>query len=145
RNSSFQGDPLNPNRWLCGATAPLGRCYSRVELPGAAPQPWIAKTAQAPPGHVETFQFASRLLGNERTVAVYTPADFDRRRTEYPLVILFDGDAYRNVIPTPTILDNLIAARRLPPMVAVFVSNVAGNREKELLYNRVFVDAIASE
>jgi len=145
RNSSFQADPLNPNRWLCAGTAPVSRCYSRVELPGAAPQPWIAFNPQSPAGTVETFQFTSRLLGNERTIAVYTPAGFDRRRTDYPLLVLFDGDAYRNVIPTPTILDNLIAARRLPPMLAVFVSNIAGRREGELLFNRAFVDAVASE
>lgn len=145
RNSAFQSDPLNPNRWMCGATAPVSRCYSRVELPGAAPQPWIVRNSQSPAGTLETFQFTSRLLGNERTIAIYTPAAFARQRADYPLLVLFDGDAYRNVIPTPTILDNLIAAKRLPPMVAVFVSNVAGGRERELLFNRSFVDAVASE
>jgi enterochelin esterase family protein len=145
RNSAFQSDPLNPNRWMCGGTAPVTRCYSRVELPGASPQPWLALNPESPAGTLETFRFTSSLLSNERTLAVYTPAGFDRRRLDYPLLVLFDGDAYRNLIPTPTILDNLISARRLPPMVAVFVSNVAGSREQELLFNRAFVDAVASE
>ncbi len=144
RNSSFQADPLNPHRWLCADSAPLDRCYSRVELPGAVPQSWIAKNPQAAEGRIETAEFTSASLGNTRAVAVYLPPGFERS-TRYPLLVFFDGDAYRNAIPTPTILDNLIAARKIPPTIAVFVSNVAGRREGELLFNRRFVDAVALE
>ena len=49
-----------------------------------------------------------------------------------PLLVLFDGGAYAHRIPTPTILDNLLAAGRLPPLVAVLVGNGAGDRRRDL-------------
>lgn len=46
----------------------------------------------------------------------------------------------------PTILDNLIAERRLPPMVAVFVSEIdRQTRARELLGNAAFADFMALE
>ena len=44
----------------------------------------------------------------------------------YPLVVLFDGHGYHRAdyIPADTIIDNLIAAKKLPPPVVVFDSSV---------------------
>jgi len=146
RRTRFQADPLNPNRWLCDAASPIDRCLSRVELPGAVPQPWVAQHPEIPAGKVETLTFKSDQLKNERTVAVYTPPGYVTDSSSYPMVLLFDGATLRSsLIPTPTILDNLIAAHTIPPTVAVFVSNPPGQREAELLFNRTFVDAVSTE
>jgi hypothetical protein len=56
---------------------------------------------------------------------------------------VFDGDTYLRTVPTPVILDNLIAAKRIPPVVAVTIGNVA--RSSELPYNPVFADFLNSE
>ena len=144
RNTSFQSDPLNPKRWLCGPTAPATSCRSMVELPGAVAQPWIVRNPATPTGKVDKHSLKSELLRNERSVSVYTPPGYTTS-TRYPLVVLFDGGAYLSTVPTPVILDNLIAASRLPPLIAVLVSNPPGARESELLYNRDFVDFLAKE
>ncbi len=64
-------------------------------------------------------------MEEDRTVTVYTPHRFDPLRGEYPVVLLFDGQSYgggqKTLIPTPTILDNLIAENRIPPVIAVLV------------------------
>lgn len=64
KNSNLQADPLNPNRWLCAPTASAKPCNSRVELPGAVPQPWIVRQGDTPSGKVEGQQFKSALLND---------------------------------------------------------------------------------
>ena len=63
-------------------------------------------------------KIASRRLGNDRRIYVYTPPGHDKGGAPYPLVVLFDGLDYLSTTPTPTILDNLIAQKRVPPTVA---------------------------
>jgi enterochelin esterase family protein len=46
-------------------------------------------------------------------------------------------------VSTPTILDNLIATERIPPLVAVLVANVS--RDRELPCYRPFADFLAAE
>src|SRR5262249_25881403 len=51
------------------------------------------------------------------------------------------------LIPTPTILDNLIADRKIPPTVAVFIKNVPRStaRNQELACSPEFADFVAKE
>ena len=59
------------------------------------------------------------------------------------LVVLFDGYPYLNLIPGSVILDNLIAAGKIPPTVGVFISQ--RDREKEMAPNTAFNDFVVSE
>jgi enterochelin esterase-like enzyme len=64
------------------------------------------------------------------------------------LIVLFDENPYidQNIIPTPTILDNLVAENRIPRMVAVFIDNPPGDaRDRELPCNPTFADFLNSE
>ncbi len=144
RNTNFQSDPLNPTQWLCGTNAPATRCYSMVELPGAIPQPWIVRNPATPTGKLEKHLVKSDLMKNERSITVYMPAGYNPS-SRYPLAVLFDESAYLSVVPTPVILDNLIAASKLPPLIAILVSNPVGTRGAELLLNRDFIDFLAKE
>jgi putative esterase len=56
-----------------------------------------------------------------RTIAVYVPAQY-ARGTEAPLIVIGDGGstAYKDLAAT---LDNLIAERRVPPMIAIQIGN----------------------
>src|SRR5271157_349134 len=49
------------------------------------------------------------------------------------------------LVPTPTILDNLIAAKRIPAMVALLLGNAPGARDRELTCNPAFSDFLSSE
>ncbi len=122
---------------------------SALELPGAPAQPWTVVRPNVPAGAIALHRIKSTLLGNERRVWVYTPAGYSVSAKPCGLVILFDGWLYVRIIPTPTILDNLYAEKRIPPLVAVFVDNFLGIdwriRAKELLSNEAFANFITKE
>jgi len=130
-------DPLNPHLWLD---------QSMAELPGAAPQPWIVKKAANPEGKLEERRIKSEFLKNERSITVYTPPGYRTNGKPCALLVVFDGDSYLDLVPTPVILDNLIAASKIPPTVAVLIPNLSREtRNRELAPNEKFVDFLAKE
>jgi enterochelin esterase family protein len=86
--------------------------------------------------------FRSTILDNERRIWVYTPPV--AAANERPgLVVLFDGFVYAQILPTPTILDNLLAAHRLPPLVAVMLESP--DRFRELAGSVPFLTFLTEE
>jgi len=141
-------DPLNPKRYRVdpeSVDAPEYRGNSVLEMPDAPPQPWIAERPGVPAGRVEKHQFKSVALNNEREIAGYLPPSYSAHAEPYPLLVLFDEDAYLSLIPTPTILDNLIAEGRIPPVIALLVGNAPGARDRELPCNPEFSRALVTE
>ena len=95
---------------------------------------------------VERLGYSSQALANQRQLTLYTPPGYDPEGQRYPLLVLFDEDHYARDVPTPTILDNLIAAGRIRPTLAVIVGNVdASSRGRELPCNEAFADMLAHE
>lgn len=135
-----QPDPLNPRQWDAGNGAGV---LSILELPGAAPQQWTERQAGAAKGSLAVHRLDSRILGNDREVAIYRPAgDVPVRQ----LLIVFDGERYRREVPLPTILDNMIARGAIPPTAAVFVSNPSPEaRGTELACNPTFSRFLVEE
>jgi enterochelin esterase-like enzyme len=137
----FEADPWNPRRALPG-----GPFASLCELPGAPPQPWITPQTDAPAGQVEWKTFKSEILKNEREIGVYTPPNYQANSQPYGLLLAFDGRTYTTTIPTSVILDNLLAKKLLPPLVAVFIANTKpSKRSEELSCNAAFADFLAKE
>jgi len=129
-------DPLNPRRW---------ETSSVLELDGSPVQPWIASRSDVTKGRLETVAFASLRLGASRQVTIYRPAS-GHTDAKTPLLIIFDADRYLGPIPTPTILDNMIAAGAIPSVTAVFVANpTPESRATELACNPAFADMLAEE
>jgi enterochelin esterase family protein len=122
-----------------------------LEMPDAAPQPWIIRQPGVAEGRIERRPFNSAELKNEREVGIYLPPQYSPHAEPYPLLVLFDEWAYlgetgqQPLVPTPTILDNLIAAGRIPPMVALFLGNPAGARDRELGCNPEFTRSLVTE
>lgn len=136
---SYLTDPLNPK-----LTANLS--LSLFELPGAPAQPWILAQPDAKKGQVELHHLRSQVLGNERRIWVYTPADYTRNSASYGLLLLFDGAGCINDIPVPTILDNLVHADKIAPLVAVLVDSVdQETRNRELFLYQPLVDFLTRE
>jgi enterochelin esterase-like enzyme len=137
----LQPDPLNDRRFG-------GR--SVAESPHAAPQPWIVERPDTPKGQLTPHTLQSRVLGEERSIGVYTPAGYSARGPHLALVIVFDGEMYGNgadaLIPTPRVLDNLHAAKRIPATVAVLVNNMSQDaRNRDLKCSVAFGDFLATE
>ncbi len=147
-----QFDPLNA-RVFRSPPDPEDPDMNRVEgsiaeMPKAAPQPWIVTRAGTKKGNVEMQRVTSAILGNQRRIWVYTPPGYSPTAKEpYRMLICFDGRAYLDDagIPTPTILDNLLAKGAAPPIVAVLVENPWASRKMELSNHHAFVEFLASE
>jgi enterochelin esterase family protein len=146
RFATTQVDPLNPNRWGCAPDATRYDCQSMAEIKGAVPQPWILKNSNVAAGTIEKQKIHSEILKNEHDLSIYLPAGYKANATPYDLVVIFDESAYLTKVPTPVILDNLVAASKIPPTVAVLIANPSQeSRNEELTPNSKFADFLAKE
>ena len=143
RSSTFRKDPFNKRVHASG----FGREQSVAEGPRARRDEWSDVRADVAKGRVEQTTIASKVLGNTREVWVYTPAGYDtlKQKSGLPLLLTFDGGEYVSSIPVPTILDNLVAAKRIAPMVAVFVASPDEQRNTELNQNEHFAEFLVTE
>lgn len=125
-------DPLNPNQFNGGSVVwPVG-----VPLPATSIEP-----AARLRGKVSEHTVKSAVLGEKRSFSIYTPPSTDKPPC---LLVALDGEDYTTLIPTPLILDDLIAAGRLPPTVGVFV-NHQGQRFRDLRCSSAFTQFLATE
>jgi enterochelin esterase-like enzyme len=143
---ALRNDPFNPlqfaERW--NEFNPYeGNSFSAVELPSAEPQSWSVVRPKVPIGRVQRDKFTSKLLGNERPIWIYIPHGYAPGKKPYGLLVLTDGGLYVNTARVATTLDNLIAARLIPPLVAVMVENP--DRWRELSCNSAYADFLAQE
>jgi enterochelin esterase-like enzyme len=144
RSATFRRDPFNTRTYH--ATI-FGRDVSYAEGPRAPTEEWIYARA-VPKGRVEQTTVVSKVLGTTRDVWIYTPPGYDtlpRTSPELPLLLTFDGGEFVGSVPGPTILDNLIAAKRIAPMIAVFVGSAEEQRDVELAANARYAEFIATE
>jgi enterochelin esterase-like enzyme len=141
RMKSWEADPLNPLSFQVGG----GMVASVLELPEAPSDKWTRELDPSAKGKLVEQQFQSELLQNHRPAWIYTPTHFDPGKT-YPLLVILDGESYTSLIPMPTILDNLIAAKAIPPVVAVLLGNGPGDaRDREMNCSRAWSDALVNE
>jgi enterochelin esterase family protein len=145
RAATRQADPLNPHRFGCPPNASKFRCDSVAELPGAPPQPWLVTKPGVAEGRVEKQTIKSAIQKIDRKVSVYTPANYKADGPPNALLILFDGEDLGEDHDSLTTLNNLIAASKIPPTVAVFVENVGRRRLVDLVANPEFADFMAQE
>ncbi len=150
--SRYQLDPLNPRTHTYPKDDEIPDdedfSFSLLELPDASAQPWITSRPDVAQGRVEMFRLHSEILDNERRVWIYTPSCYEKSGEPYGLLLVFDGLAYihPNLVPTPTILDNLLHAGKIPPLVAVFPDSLSmETRSSELPCNPSFVEYLTSE
>jgi Domain of unknown function (DUF3327)/Putative esterase len=141
-------DPLNPLTMFFPkvATDPDDRDVTRsiLELPGAIPQPFVSPRTGVPRGTVQPLQFDSPRLDGSHPIWVYLPPGHGEAGGEYDVVVLFDGRWYMESIPTPTIVDNIIADGLLDPLVVVMWDYPRSElRNDELECNESFADCIA--
>ncbi len=117
--------------------------------PDYAPAPEVTPREGVPKGRVGTFTMNAvdsrfypdtglRGASPTRVVTVYVPSQYVPG-TPAPLIVSCDAYGARNNM-LPTILDNMIADGRLPPIVAVMIANGGGDgpgSERGLEYDTV--------
>jgi enterochelin esterase family protein len=142
--ATAQQDPLNRHPWPENGMDRFER-DSVLALPKAPPQPFLAEKGRAK-GVLTQLTITSAALGNSRDITLYRPAGFDPANRDNLLLFVFDAAEYLTKVPTPLILDNMIAEGVIPPTVAVFVANPdRESRGRELPANPDFADFMARE
>ena len=144
-DGTWHRDPLNPRRFVIPLDDGGEFVTSLLELRDAPPYRWSLPRDDVARGRIDVHPFESALLGNERRVFVYTPPGYDETR-EYPLLVQLDGGAAVELLRAPTVLDNLIAERRIEPLIAVMPDSLDDEtRLRELRHHRPFVDFLTDE
>lgn len=135
RRIRFPADPVDPvdtEHW-----------FSVLELPEAPAEPWTGRRDGVPAGRLTEVELPSAALGGPRPVTVYRPANTPM--AGLPVMVVFDGFLARNVLRAHTVLDNLIAAGRIPPLAALFVTSFCDSRDVELSPTDTIHEFVAGE
>jgi enterochelin esterase-like enzyme len=120
-------DPLNPNRVWNGINAYNHFFY----MPRSGPSPLIQSNQGVPKGTVTRHQIQTKeyIVGAKRTVYLYKPPV----TAPVPLVIVYDGPDYLKRANLNTIVDNLIASKRVRPFAMALIQN--GRQARSLEYS----------
>ncbi|KEO82281.1 alpha/beta hydrolase-fold protein [Tumebacillus flagellatus] len=149
RRNACVRDPLNPHSFEVAPhqdLLPLTGYSGSVLMPhGAKRSPVLTRQTNTPQGTTTEHRFASKRLGNERSVYVHTPPGYTADGEPYQLLLMFDGIAYDTLIPSPVILDNLLREGAISPTVTVLINNLHLTRNEELRCNDEFVRFVTEE
>ncbi|CAG0944078.1 Endo-1,4-beta-xylanase/feruloyl esterase [Candidatus Brocadiaceae bacterium] len=122
-------DPLNP-RTVNGGYGP----NSELAMSGYI-QPWeIVFNPSIPAGTITNRTVYSPIVSRTYQLRIYTPPGYNpSSEKRYPTVYFQDGAEYVTLASAAVVIDNLIAARLIEPVVAIFV--VPNNRNDEYAGN----------
>ncbi|MDF0715859.1 alpha/beta hydrolase-fold protein [Muricauda sp. 334s03] len=141
----FNLDKMGPNNEIESRYV-LHAYDGTIEMPNAPKQIYISERENVEKGTLLSTSIKSQVLNEERKLTIHTPANYNPNESHH-LLIVFDGEAYganrRPRVPTPTIMDNLMADKKIPATVTVLVWSM-GKRSKDLISEK-FGDFIATE
>jgi enterochelin esterase-like enzyme len=141
-----QADPLNPKRDSDDPKRPLTRVRSVLELPGAMPQPYYAKRDNVPRSAMEERTVRSEILKGDRKIKVHTPPGYSTTGPAYPTLYYTDGEDGDGYVFASWTIENLIADKKIPPLVVVRIVNPDQNtRNRELACQKEFFDYLNGE
>lgn len=117
-------DPRNPStvRTFAGER-------SEIRMPFYVSHPELDEPLPATRGALTEEAVSSRLLKGTRRIWIYRPAGYETSESLYPVVYILDGANYAGWMDVPAVFDRLIASKRVPAFVAVFVE--PGSRQEE--------------
>jgi enterochelin esterase-like enzyme len=118
-----------PTRFLSLLLA--GATIATAQTP--APAPAYLQVRNVPHGTIKSHEYKSKSLGTDRKVMVYTPPDYEKSTSRYPVLYLLHGAGSDETSWTQrgqahVILDNLIADGKLKPIVVVMPFGFAAAR-----------------
>ena len=121
---------LDPNN---GRLAPTGYGEnSELAMPEYISAPELKEGRKIDKGTMTTLSVASKILGYDHTVLVYLPAGYESGTERYPTAYFQDGSEYTDFGRAQTILDNLIAANDITPIIGVFVVPPVGEKRNRM-------------
>lgn len=136
-------DPENPNT-CSGGFGPNSELSMLSYI-----QPWeIQYNQNIAHGYLISKSIFSKNVNTNYQVTIYLPPDYDSLSNKsYPSVYFQDGTEYISLGKAVNVLDNLIAANKIQPIIGVFVK--PNNRNEEYAYSKreqyrlFFIDELA--
>jgi enterochelin esterase-like enzyme len=139
-DGEWKTDPLCPNQ-IDNGIGEQNSFFVVGDIREPAELEWAADIAH---GRVEEFDFTSERLHNTRRVYVYLPAAYDQDSdARFPCFYVHDGGEYLERAHMSTVMDNLIDAQTVKPLVVVMLDPV--NRMKEYWANDDYCEFLSSE
>jgi enterochelin esterase-like enzyme len=80
------------------------------------------------PKNLRTLIVDTHEIDYKRQITVYIPAQYSPG-SEAPFMVMHDGPKGKPNMTIPRILDNLIAQKRVPPMIGIMVANGGGDAQ----------------
>jgi enterochelin esterase-like enzyme len=132
-------DPLNP-RTVQAYAGPR----SEVRMPFWVAQAELDDTGEVAKGDLIAETVTSKYLGGRRRVWFYVPPGYAAATEQlFPVIYVLDGSNYVEKMDVPRVLDRLIAAKAIPPVIAVFAE--PGDRQEEYSRNQRWRAFMATE
>jgi enterochelin esterase family protein len=145
-------DPVNPHQQWSGVGG--GSPNSELRMPQWKPEAITQFSEGIPHGKLtKDILINSEQLGYQVTYSIYTPPGYTAVNTLYPVLYVTDGYEYihEQMGNLPAILDNLIHARKIKPVIAVFidhrepVNRLNNRRMQELAMNEGYRSFVTTE
>ena len=120
-------DPLNQKSTSNG----VGGRNNFFYMPETLPSPFSMRRAEVPGGTVTRHRLDTWLLQDdaERDVYLYAPP----AKGPVPLLVVYDGPDYLHRGRLTTIVENLIAGKRMRPIAIAFLQNARSRRNVEYI------------
>jgi enterochelin esterase family protein len=119
QSAPYQLDPLNQEIYTVYPSEEGNDIrFSLLELPNAPELPWRQRHAVEPGGTVQLH----KPFADQRRLWTYLPPI--RTEATLPLLVVFDGRLYKELLHLPEMLDYLINQGQIPPVAALLVDNM---------------------
>ncbi len=120
-------DPLNRRTVSNG----MGSRNNYFYMPGNRPSPFLIRHAEVRAGTLTRHRVSAYFLQDnaERDVYLYAPSTDEA----VPLLIVYDGQDYLYRGKLTTLIDNLVAQKRIRPLALAFLQNGRSHRNVEYL------------
>lgn len=117
---------------------------SYIVMPNAPEHFWVKERNDVPKGNLHEHEFNSKNSEKGRRVRIYTPYGYEKDKQPYGFLLLTDGNEYIYTLSTIAVLNNLIADKKIPPIVTIFIDSTE-TRMEELKCNDNFSSIIVEE
>ncbi|MGA9769947.1 MAG: alpha/beta hydrolase-fold protein [Blastocatellia bacterium] len=94
-------------------------------------------------GRMAALDLAADASNRKREARIYLPPGYDESSERYPTVYFGDGIEYIERAGATVIADNLIAERKMRPLIMVFLAPI--DRNKEYWMNAAYVEWLVKE
>ncbi|HTX18431.1 MAG TPA: alpha/beta hydrolase-fold protein [Bacteroidota bacterium] len=124
KDGTYILDPLNPHSIPGGFGS-----NSELAMPGYIYPEELRVVPGIPHGTIDTLRLED-VPGESLTIEVYCPPGYAGDLSRYPTLYIHDGPDYLRLASMASIFDNMIADRKIEPLIGVFVPSGKDRAEK---------------